>query len=87
MIYSVAASNGANTYYYAKQELPLPIQCVSAVLPNVMRRGRGGLFRLLRFELPVVSSFPYNIQECRASLLHITANRLREAAAKKSATN
>ena len=44
--------------------------CVSAVFALVMRRGRGGHYRLLRFELPVVSSVPYNTQECRASPLH-----------------
>ena len=67
-------------------ELPLPIQSVSAVLPNVMRRGRGGHYRLWRVDHSVVSSLPYNTQECRASPLHKIANRLAEAAAKKRGT-
>jgi hypothetical protein len=64
---------------------PIPVitNCVSAVLALVMRSGRGGHYRLWQLDHSVVSSLPFNTQECRASPLHKTANRLGEAAAKK----
>ena len=67
---------------------PIPVitNCVSAELALVMRSGRGGHYRLWPVDHSVVSSSPYNTQECRASPLHKTANRLAEAAAKKVGT-